>query len=81
MFTSWSSYDIIFCLILPYQLCLIPGGGGVAASGHPGVEPRAYGDPSGEGEPGQAGEVYDPYWGFLCALPGTSAHGDILLPV
>ena len=63
------------------SIFLSSGGSLSPVGGHCGSEPGAYGDPSGEGEPDQTGQVHDPNGSVLCALPGPLVDCDWLLPV
>ena len=62
-------------------MVLFSGGRLSSVSGHCGSEPGTHGDPSGEGEPDQTGQVHDPNGSVLGALPGSLAHCDRVLPV
>lgn len=67
----------IFC---PCTLVLVRCGRSfLAASWHHFLEPGADWDPTGEGEPGQAGEVHDPHWCIQRALSCASSHCHWLL--
>lgn len=68
------------CVIIQ-SLPVSSGGHLSPVGGHRGSEPRPHGDPFGEGEPDQTGQVHDQDGGVLRALPCAAVDCDRLLSV
>lgn len=81
MIDSLLSVTLLILIVCLSFVFLSSGGCLSPVSGHCGSEPGAHGDPSGEGEPDQTGQVYDPNGSVLSSLPGPLVDCDWVLLV